>query len=144
MASIVADILNDIVDTLRSISTLGPVTLGESGSATEIPRAGVLYKGQESLPPDDATGVQWFRIRAIVSIRTRSIDDAEAVSRINELCELAADALLQDRFRGARCQDLPIGLATEIRRNEMSQGIRRPEVEMTLDIQCHFQTVEVS
>ena len=144
MASEVGDILQALVDTLRATGKFRLVTLGEAHSATDVPRASVLYKGHESSQPDDTAEVRWIRLRAGVVVHTRSTSVVQAVKRANELCEEVAEALLQDPFRGARCHDLPIGCATEIGHSELIRGVRQPEVEMALGVRCHFQTEEAS
>jgi hypothetical protein len=53
-------------------------------------------------------------------------------------------ALLEDPFRGERCQDLPIGRATELGRSELVRGLKRPEVEMAFVVRCHFEDGEES
>jgi len=142
MASVVCEILSDIVDALRATNNFSVVTLGDVASTTQVPRATVIYEGQESLPPDDSSTTSWVRIRVTISIRTRSQKASGSLTRANELCEIAAGALLSDPYRGGRCHDLPIGKATEIGRSEVAGGIRRPEVEMTLNLRCHFETQE--
>ena len=142
MASVVSEILSDMVETLRSTEDFRLVTLGEVASATQVPRAAVVYEGQESLPPDDSSSTSWVRLRASISVHTRSEKGSESITRANELCEKAAEALLVDPYRGTRCHDLPIGKATEIGRSKLTGGVRRPEVEMTFDLRCHFETQE--
>lgn len=139
MSSVASEILADLVQALRGTGKFRHVTLGEAGSAAEVPRASVLHEGQDSFQPDDAVGVQWYRLRATVSVHTRSTDASEAVTRANELYEEATQALLQDPFRSGHCQDLPIGRATEIGRSQLVRDLKRPEVEMAFDVRCHFQ-----
>jgi len=142
MACEAAEILDDLVDALRATGEFSSVTLGESGSATDVPRCSVIYEGTESFLPDDSPAARWVRLRAIVSIHARSIDSARGLRRADELSEQAMNSLLVDPFRGGRCRDLPIGRATEIGRCRLSRRPKRPEVEMTFDIRCHFETQE--
>jgi len=144
MASEVAEILDDLVDALRATGKFSLVTLGEAGSATNVPRCSVIYESTESFLPDDSATARWGRLRATVSIRTRSVDVVQGVKRAAELSEQAMDSLLVDPFRGGRCRDLPVGRATEIARCRLSRGLKRPEIEMTFDIRCHFETEKSS
>lgn len=140
MATIVSEILQDLAGALRTAGKFRLVTLGESGSAVDVPRAAVIYEGQESLQPDDSAGLVWIRLSASVALHTRSDSRSEAAIRINQLCEDAMAALLVDRYRGARCHDLPVGKATEVGRAKVLGGLKRPEVALTFDVRCHFET----
>ena len=140
MASVVTEILQDLLEALRATGKFRLVSLGEAPSATDVPRASVLYEGQESLQPDDSASATWHQLRISVSVHTRSTEAAEAITRSNELCEEAMGALLQDPYRGNRCRDLPVGRATEIGRSQLVRGLKRPEVEVTFDVRCHLET----
>ena len=144
MPSSAAEILETFVETLRASGKFRLVMLGDAPSNSDVPRASILYEGQESFQPDDHATTRWVRLRASISIRTRSTDTAEATTRVNELCEDAMATLLEDPFRGERCQDLPIGRATELGRSELVRGLKRPEVEMTFVVRCHFEDGEES
>ena len=67
---------------------------------------------------------------------------AEGVCRAIELSALASEAVLDDPYRGQRCCDLPIGRATEIGHSELVSGLKRPEVEITVAVRCHFEVQE--
>ena len=142
MASETAAILESIVETLRSAGVFASVELGERGSATEVPRANVLPECEETLRPDDLADARWLRLSARVILRTRADNRAEGLSRLMDLHRAAADALLADRFRGGLCRDLPVGRATELGRAEVARGIRRPELEMSFPVRCHYQVQE--
>lgn len=139
MTTPAVDILNDIVSTLQAAGAFNQVTLGESNSSTEVPRASVVCDGLDALSPDDSAGGRWYRLRATIVIRTRSLDRSQAVARINTLAQAAIDALLADAHRGGLCQDLPVGPATEIGPARPTRGLKRPEAEITIDIRCHFE-----
>ena len=143
MSSVAIGIIEDIVEVLRATDKFRLVTVGDAGSETDIPRASVIYEGQESFLSDDSSSVRWVRLCISVNIHTRSLETTEAVTRVDELCKDAINALEQDPYRGQRCWDLPIGRATEVSRNQLVRGIKRPEAEMTLEIRCHLE-VEVS
>jgi hypothetical protein len=142
MASAVVQILEDLVATLRTTGMFHVVTLGQGGSETAVPRASVLYDGQDSFPPDDSPDARWVRVRVTISVRTRSLDFSQAIARAEELCEQTIEALLEDSFRNGHCEDLPVGRATEICRHQVTGDLNRPEVEMSLGIRCHFQAGE--
>jgi len=142
MASIVADILADLVETLRKTGKFALVTLGDAGSSTQVPRAEIACEGQESFRPDDATDARWLRLRVTVTIRARSTDIVEATRRVNELGEQAAAAVLEDPFRGSRCRHLPIGRATEVGQVRASRAAKRPETELAIDLRCHLEVPE--
>jgi len=137
-----ADILNDIVSTLRATGQFDQVALGKSDTASVVPRVCVTHEGEESFRPDDASSSQWGRLQARITVHTRSDDTHEATLRAVDLSNAAAQALLVDPYRDQRCQDLPIGMATEIGRCELSKIVRRPEVEATFYVRCHFESEE--
>ncbi|HAU38847.1 MAG TPA: hypothetical protein DCX07_14165 [Phycisphaerales bacterium] len=134
----VADILNDIVETIRGTGRFALVTLGECAAATATPRACVTLAGLDELRPDDTADARWFRLRARVTVHARAHEPPGGTIRAAELCD-AASALLADPFRGGRCRHLPVGAATEIGFAE-PVALRRPEGEMCLAVRCHFQT----
>ncbi len=139
MSSVTTSILDDLASALRSSSKFELVTIGGAGSSTAIPRADVTFEGKELFRPDDSPTQRWVRIRARVTIRTRSGDPAEAVSKLADLCESAGDAIVSDRFRSGLACDLPIGSATEILSEETSYAIKRPESQGSLSVNCHYQ-----
>jgi len=152
MSATVTAILNDIVSTLRSSGHFAAVCLGEGGSESAVPRAAVVYEGQESVPGSTASSPpsggdmpqgQWLRVRARVVIRTRSQDAASGVRRVLELAELAATAIMADPSRGGNCRDLPMGPATEIESRQLNESIRRPDVEASIAIRCHLDTAAI-
>jgi hypothetical protein len=144
VSSTVNDILDDLVSTLRTSGNFKLVTLGEAGSTTVIPRASVLYEGLEVFPADDSASTQWTRLKAKIHIRTRSNDTSEATKRCSELCEEAASDLLDDPYRNEKCKDLPVGRATEVSSAEPRGNLKHPEVEIHLDVRCHFESEEPS
>jgi len=137
-----ADVLQDLLQTLRAGGAFALVSLGEAGSATAAPRATLAYEGEEAFPSDDGAASRWIRLRARVIVHTRSENAAQALLRASDLCQAAGQAILSDPYRGQRCRDLPIGRATEIGRSEMSSGAFRPEVEMSFAVRCHFEVPE--
>jgi len=139
MAATSSGILQDIVSTLRSSGEFALVTLGRTDDQAQVPRAHVLYEGQDTFQSDDTPDSRWGRLRARVIVHTRCGSAAEGLGRANDLCDSAGRSLLDDAFRGQRCRDLPIGCATEIGAIEVVAGIKRPEVEISLDVRCHFE-----
>lgn len=139
MASAVTAILKDIVSTLADAGLFATVSLGKSASDSAVPRAHVIYEGHDTFPSDDSSSNLWGRVRARVTIRTRSDDLAGGVTRAADLCTSAAEALMGDPFRGQLCRDLPIGPATEIGQSEIASDVRRPEMEITFRVRCHFE-----
>lgn len=144
MAAQAADILDDILAALRATNAFRLLTLGDSAPSSDVPRAWVCYLGQEFYPADDDATARWARLRASVNIRVRSTDVLQAITRANELANAATEALLDDPFRGGHCRHLPIGQATEVSCSGIPAGIRRPELEISLDVRCHFQLQESS
>jgi len=134
-----AQILQNIVATLRSTEEFALVTLGKTDSATSVPRAHVLYEGQEILTADDTYSARWMRLKVGILIHSRAKNGPAGVVRATELSTLALEALLEDRFRAANCCDLPVGEATELSGIEFPTCIRRPEIETILKLRCHFE-----
>ncbi len=143
MPSVAVAILEDIAKALRVSGLFKDVRLGQGSSATVVPRAHLAYDGHDVFLSDDGPGSLWVRLRARVTVHTRSGDQDDGSRRAVDLCAAAAGTLLQDPHRQQRCRDLPIGLATEIGRTELTPGIRRPEVEAVFDVRCHFETEEL-
>ncbi len=139
MSSTATEILQDIVSALNDSGLFAEVSLGISEASTAVPRAYVTYEGQDTFLSDDHSASLWVRLRVRVTIRTRSDSRGEGVARAADLYASAAEALLTDAYRTQHCCNLPIGRATEIGRSEITPGIRRPEVEMTFGVRCHFE-----
>ena len=144
MASRSTEILEALVDVLRSSGDFRLVDLGASPQADAVPRCSVIYEGQELFQPDDAAATQWGRLRLSLVIHTRSEDVSQAVCRVDELCDQAAASILADPFQGGLCLDLPIGRATEVGRRQLARNLKRPEVEISLDVRCHFEVEEAA
>ena len=142
MAANAAEILQDIVNALRGTGVFEIVSLGDSGSSTVTPRASVLFDTEEFFQPDDVHSMRWIRLCARVRLRLRSANSAEGIARATDLCVAAAEAILEDPYRGQRCQHLPVGRATEVARCEINPSLRRPEIEVILAVRCHFETQE--
>ena len=138
MASPLQAILTNLVETLRNTGKFRTVSLGETGTDTHVPRAWVTFEGEDEFPPDDCTNARWIRLRIRIFVHTRSTDQTDGLIRANELCEAAASALLSDPYRNQNTEDLPPGKATEIGRSEHVRNVRHPEVEIALDVRCHY------
>jgi len=144
MASTTGDILQDMVAALRTAGGFALVTLGPAGTSTAVPRAAVLYEGTEEFPSDDRPAARWLRIRAAVSVHTRSDDPAEGCARASELCQAASEALMADPYRNGKCSDLPVGRATELGHWQLDESLKRPEVEISFAVRCHLEMAEES
>jgi len=142
MSSTAEAILQNMVEVLQATGKFARVSLGAPDSSTAIPRARLQYQGEEIFHADDSPAERWVRLHARVTIQTRSDDSAEGVLRAADLCQAAGEALLDDPYRGVLCSDLPIGRATEIRRTELPQRLRRPAVEIIFYVRCHFEVQE--
>lgn len=142
--STASQILTDIMNTLVDSELFRQVNLGESDSANLAPRVSLIYDGLESFAPDDTCEGSWQRLRATLRIHVRSTDTVEGIRRISQLARQAGKKILVDRYRNGHCCDLPIGKATEIGRFQLNAGVRRPSLEMTCDLRCHFETREES
>ena len=139
MASKAADILDGVVETLRTAEAFSTVCLGLAASQTNVPRAEIIYEGLEMLSPDDSAATVWCRLRASVNIYTRAADAAIATKRADELAEATEGALLADPYRNGKCVDLPVGAATEVQRTRPITGLKRPDVGVTIELRCHFE-----
>lgn len=140
MASTATQIMNDLVAALRTGGQFTLVTLGQAQSATEIPRANVQSEGIEQTPPDDSAGTLWNRLVCRLTIHARCDEPAGTESRLAELAQGAAGAIMSDPSRGGLCADLPIGRATEVGRWSHRPGVKRPEAEIEATIRCHYET----
>jgi len=132
--------MNDLVAALRSAGQFTLVTLGQAPSSTAIPRANVQSEGLEQTPPDDNTGTLWNRLVCRLTIHARCDEPAGVESRLADLAQSAAQALMADPSRGGLCADLPIGRATEVGRWSQRPGVKRPEAELEATIRCHYET----
>lgn len=135
-------VCDSLVQSLRSSggdTALALVTAGESPDETAVPRAHVIYQGQDSFAPDDSPEGRWLRLRYRVRIHTRADRDAEALGRVGELAAAAVVALLTNPYRGGVCADLPIGRATETGPVEVLTHLRRPEVAVAFEVRCHLE-----
>jgi hypothetical protein len=139
MAAKASHILQNLVQTLQTVKDFASVTLGASGDTT-LPAAWVLHESLAYHASDDSTA-RWGRLSASIVIHTRDDAAAQALQRATDLADLAATCLLADRFRGQLCQDLPIGKATEIGPSHLASGVRRPDIQIRLDVRCHFEEV---
>ena len=140
MTARATEILQDITGTLRTSGLFETVTLGEDAGSAAIPRAGVLLDSFEVFPCDDGGAQWWARLSVRLCLRVRSNDYSTAVSRLMDLAVAATEALMEDPYRGQRCLDLPIGLATETGRFEITPRLRRPDMEGSVAVRCHFET----
>ena len=135
--STAANILDHLVSTLRETHAFGEVSLAAGETArTATPRADVAFDGLERLALDDAPGSAW-RLAAVVRIRVCNEQNDDALRRALDLADRAAHALLADRFRGGRCQDVPRGWATAVMETK-SIASRRPDAEVRLLVHCHY------
>jgi len=75
-------------------------------------------------------------------VRTRCDELLPGVRHSAALCDVASAALLADPYRGGRCRNLPVGRATEVGRWQLSRTVKRPNVEMSFDVRCHFELTE--
>jgi hypothetical protein len=140
MASTASQIMNDLVAALRSCGQFTLVTLGQAPSSTAIPRANVQGDGIEQTPPDDSSDTLWNRVACRLTIHARCDEPAGAETRLADLAQAAASAILADPSRGGLCADLPIGKATELGRWSQRPGIKRPEAQLEATIRCHYET----
>ncbi|MFB3894139.1 MAG: hypothetical protein ACE15C_19215 [Phycisphaerae bacterium] len=139
MGAIATAILDDMAAALRASGKFALVSVGENTSETAVPRAAVIFEGQEDLRPDGLAGARWLRVRARIAIRTRSQESAAGAARAADLCDSAVSTLLADPTRGGRCHDIAAGKATEVEKAGMSGGVERPEIEMGVIVRCHVE-----
>jgi len=138
--STASNILNHLVATLRTLDVFAEVSLAApDATRTPTPRADVTFEGLERLALDDAPEQAW-RLAAVVRITVRDERNDDALRRAIDLAGLVTDALLTDRFRGGRCQDLPRGRATVVTETKPATS-RRPETEVRLLVNCHYTEV---
>ncbi len=142
MSSITTDILNDIVQTLRSNGLFKSVMAGACGSETAVPRASVSCEREEMFAPDDSAATRWGRLRIAIKIHTRCGESPDATERLMNLIASVIASLLAAPFRSGLCCDLPVGRATEIDGCRTATDLKRPEIEAAVDIRCHFEIQE--
>lgn len=150
MAGLETDILNDLVSALRTGGAFAVVELGGRRSESAVPRAAVLLERIESFPSEPWPTARWVRVETRVLLHARGDSPAEGLVRVSDLAAAATSALLADPSRGGRCQDLPIGRATEVQivrhaRDERyperatSLDVRHPQRELCLTVRCHYE-----
>jgi hypothetical protein len=136
-----SEILQDLASALSGSGRFSMVTVGPSPQATAVPRAAVMFEGLDFSPADDQPSASYVRLRARVVVHTRAEGPSQAASCGTDISAAAANALLEDPWRGGRCQNLPTGRATEVGRLETSPP-RGNEVELALALRCHFVSQE--
>jgi len=142
MASVATNILQHIVASLRAAGPFALVTLGEPGSSSAVPRATLSFEGLEQFRSDDTPDTTWVRLRARVTVHTRSPSDSDLAARVIDLCDLAAAAILAEASRDGLCRDLPIGLSTEVDRVQPAPDVRRPAASAGFEVRCHYEISE--
>ena len=135
-------ILDNIAGVLRELASLQHVAVGEFTDCPAMPRAAVQLEGVESLIADDSANARWLRVKCRIVIQTRSDGNSAALARAQELCQSAADKLLQDPHRAGLACDIPPGRATEIGELRLSKDVRRPVCELSLSVRCHLELRE--
>ncbi len=138
MASTVSNILTDLGDAIRESGLCRQVAMGVEASTSVVPRAHVMLTGVEYVTSDDAANQRWGRLRAQIHLRWRAADAGDGQLQLAALAGEVTDALLADAYRGGLCSDLPLGRATEVTQGQPSSRLRRPEMELVLDVRCHF------
>ena len=139
MSATVANILIDLRDTLRSTGDFQAVTLGPDADASRWPRAEVILIATEEKQTDDAANSRWLTVQAQARVYVRSTGGADALQRALVLAESAEEALLADRFRGQRCQDLPTGKATQLGPVTVEPNVKAPHLAVSFEIRCRFE-----
>jgi len=142
MATAASAIMGGIVEAIRATGLFELVTEGAFDGSSAAPRAAVLYESQEPFPSDDSANARWLRLKTAVVVHVRDNVASAGAARAAELCDACAAAIMLDPYRGGLCKDLPIGMATEVGAAELTNGLRRPEIEMTFPIRCHFERQE--
>ena len=137
MASKASQVLQDILRTLQESGHFASASLGASND-TAVPRAELLYESLVCFPGDD-TAASWRRLIAAIVIHVRDETAASAILRAGDLADKAAAALQADPFRNKLCQDLPVGRATQIETSHLVGGVRRPDMQIRLEVRCHFE-----
>lgn len=132
------DIAQDLIAAIRSAGEFSTVGLGGPVDGAALPSAWVRVDGVESFPADDQAGGTWQRVRLSVRVLTRADVASRAQARLAELIGTVTDAILTDPHRGGRCEDLPIGLATEIGTAQPDRLLTGADVAAELTVRCHF------
>lgn len=109
-----ATILDNIVETLRTMDELAWVSAGQEANDGDTPNACVSVEAMDNVSPAGRLGHQ--QLELCIEIRTSADNKIAARARAMDLAELAVDKLLEDPTRDGLCEDLPAGGATAIRR----------------------------
>lgn len=139
-------IVQDLVRCLRESGLFAEVTAGGCALQTSLPRAELLGESQEFFRPDDSAGGQWIRLRVRLVVRTRCSRQADTRNRPGELMQAAIAAIMADPYRGGLCQDLPIGLASELERVAAADKAEKKEAvegEMAAILRFHSEQLPV-
>lgn len=134
-------ILLDMLQALRSCAQFEDVTIGRPVASTALPRAALIFDSQETFAADDSATHNWARLQTRIVITARHESMTDLTGRGLQLVEAAASAILGDPYRGGLCQDLPIGKATQINRQECLKDAG-PHMEFALTVLCHFEVPE--
>ena len=138
MAARAIEIAEDLVIAFRATGEFATVGQGSPVDGAALPSAWVRVDGVESFPADDQPGAIWQRVRLTVRVQARADVPSRAQCRLVELVKTIADAALTDRHRAGRCEDLPIGAATEVGTAQPDRMLTGPDVAMDLSVRCHF------
>ena len=127
-----ATILDNIVETLRTMDELAWVSAGQEANDGLAPNACVIVEAMDSVSPAGRLGHR--QLELCIEIRTSADNKIAARARAMDLAELVVDKLLEDptRPRDGLCEDLPAGDATTIRR------IRLDETTAKIEVLCRF------
>lgn len=140
-------IVQDLVRCLRESGLFAEVTAGGCALQTSLPRAELLGESQEFFRPDDSAGGQWIRLRVRLLVRTRCSRQADTRNRPAELMQAAIAAIMADPYRGGLCQDLPVGLASELERvaaaADKAEKKEAVEGEMAAILRFHSEQLPV-
>lgn len=134
-----SEILQSLLAALRATGLFSEVMLGSPSPSAAVPHAAILFQELQSLPCDDSASAQWMRLTAQGTIATQDNSQADGTTRLLALFDAARQALLNDRFRGGLCCDLPAGNATEISPAQLDKTVRLPSMRLTFALRCHFE-----
>lgn len=134
-------IIEDILGRLRGMGQFAEVHFGSGQAGGGLPRANVELLEEQSRQADDGPAI-WRRLRLAVVISTAGHSQAMALGRAMELGDQVRQALLQDRFRGGRAQDLPWGMATEFAGQTLDPSAKPPSCRLRLEVNCHMESSE--
>lgn len=140
MSSLIAEILSDLCEALRSAGVFEAVTVGPDADSARWPRAEVLLLSADEKHSDDAPDQRWTTLRASVRIQVRAAGPTDTLERGLQLAQDAQEAILADRFRGQRCRDLPIGKATELGPAKLEPHVKPPCLAVSFEVRCHFES----